>query len=186
MRKSKVDDDIDAAALPEASRSSRQRNRVVAGGCAIFSLILCTWIIADAELEAADSTVLRRPLSERAVDKLDEIAETFVHQPRHVPPPCAVNITGFYCPNGHGTEFNGVYMLESHSIHKSASASQPSYRSADGVWLVHSAQSCLSRNAWILSRSKPDESTGALQGACDIEAHIFGTQLLCRHAFCAS
>ena len=178
MRRSKIDDDevraVKAAGQPELSRTSKQRQRLVVGGCAIFSLLLCFWLVADAELGRADSTLPRRPLSERAVDALDELAAVVVHQPaRHIPPPCAVNLTGFACPNGHGSDINTLFMLDP----ASGSGSQPSYRSANGVWLVHSPRSCLSHPAWILSRSKPDESTTAEGGACDIEAHILGTRL---------
>mmetsp|Transcript_43735 Transcript_43735/g.114954 ORF Transcript_43735/g.114954 Transcript_43735/m.114954 type:complete len:292 (+) Transcript_43735:13-888(+) len=153
----------------------KNRSRVSIGACAIFSLLLCMWLITDAMAGSEDSRdsqqIRRRPMIERAVERMEELATVVVPVPkRDVLPPCAVNVSGYLCPNAYGEALNQVYFLE--SSQRSASAA-PVYRSLAGYFLVHSPRSCLSRGAWILTRSLPDESETAMQGACDIEAHIF-------------
>ena len=169
------DDDILGGRLN--ARRLQSRRLLTIGACAVFSLLLCGWLIADfiSSEDGHDSQqIRRRPLAERAMEHMEELATVVVPVPaRHVPPPCAVNLTGFSCPNAYGDVLNQVYRLE-----PGDATGPPLYRSSAGYWLVHSPRSCLSRGAWILSQARPDESADAVQGACDIEAHIFyGTQL---------
>lgn len=169
------DDDGSYPKWDSPNSSRKLTNRRVVGACAIGTLCLCSWLIVD----SVDSSysredaqrLVRKPLTERAIERMEELATVVVPTPaRYVPPPCAVNISGFRCPNAHGTLLNAVYHLESGS---GTASSPPLYRSSAGYWLVHSPRSCLSRGAWILTRNQPDESADAVQGACDIEAHIF-------------
>ena len=161
----KKSDDYDDSSLGlPRRRQAAWRGRLIVGGCAIFSLLLCSYLIADEVAADMHDQHQRLPVSERAVAGLENLAAVVMPAPnRHVAPPCAVNISGYSCPNRYGENLNRVYSLE-------AGSSPPLYRSKEGFWLAHSPIACLSRSAWIVSRSKPDES---VHGACDIEAHIF-------------
>lgn len=183
MKKIKGDDSVQHEHFVSTVPTSlKLRRRIVLFVCPVFSLLLVMGTIHDAMPRHPSGAVERQRL-ERTLEGMEELGAELARgtawpqSDTYGKVPCAINVSGYTCPNLYGAMLNNLYLLE-----KTLDANRsPAYRSLEGYWLVHSPHRCFERPTWIITKVRPDESdqsANAPHGGCDIEANIFHTTKL--------
>lgn len=183
MRKLKDDDIIER---PTSNAPSLKLRRIIVLTlCPALSLLLIVGMVVDAlprrPVDDVNAQQHRQRL-ERTLEAMEELGAELAtggwpQSSTYGRVPCAINVSGFACPNSYGAELNALYTLEK-TLDTNRS---PAYRSMEGYWLVHSPHRCFLKATWLITKVRPDESdqsANAPHGGCDIEANIWHSSKL--------
>jgi hypothetical protein len=159
----------------------RRRRLIVVTVCPTCSLLLTGMILWDGLLprRASPDAAPRRQFANALEIVEDMGVKLRAGEAMNVWPasttygkvPCAINISGYECPDGYGASMNTLFMLQA-----ADDSGTPAYRSSGGYWLAHSPHACFTRETWLISKTRPDAKADTHM--CDLEAHIFHSTAL--------
>ena len=150
--------------------------------CPACSLLLTGMIVLDGlPRRASPDESPRRQFAEQALEVVEDMGVKLTAGKEHAWPasatygkvPCAINISGYTCPDGYGASFNTLFMLQPA---EAADSGTPAFRSSGGYWLMHSPHGCFTRATWLISRTRLDAKADSHM--CELEAHIFHSAAL--------